>query len=210
MSVSDLTTHVGGLEKGACSEEADVCILVGRLTAEQGSERDALEQLELSTIDPGSDRVTGVESAQSETLAFWVEDCVLRAGGIRIVPHLERTVDGGGAGRDREGQDAGEGGDLHLERFVRLAGWMLSVDSSRSSWLADREPEEHRMECSLSPLYHFLRSPSPRPTAKLSSILWDWTGLQQGSHLAALAVPSPQSLNDRTAGPPCSYLRPLK
>lgn len=128
---------------------------LGRLTAEQGSDRDALEQLELSTVDSGSDRVTGVESAQCKALALRVEDCVLRAGGICIVPHLECAVDGGGAGRDRKGQDAGEGRDLHLERFVRLAGWTLSVDSSWSSFLADREPEECRVECSPFPFIPF-------------------------------------------------------
>lgn len=132
-----------------------MCIWVGRLTAEQGGERDALEQLELSTIDSGGDRVTGVKSAQGEALALWIEDCVLRAGGICIVPHLERAVDGGGAGRHREGQDAGEGGDLHLEWFVRLAGWTFSFDWSRSSCLADREPEERRMECLPFPFIPF-------------------------------------------------------
>lgn len=135
MLASDLTTKLVGW-RGSRSEEVDVCIFVGKLTAEQGSERDALKQLELSTINSGGDRVTGVESAQCEALTLRVEDRILRAGGICIIPHLERAIDGGGAGRDREGQDAGEGGDLHLERFVGQAGWLLSVDSSRSGLLA--------------------------------------------------------------------------
>lgn len=96
--------------------------MVGRLTAKQGSDRDAFEQLELSTIDSGGDRLARVESAQCEALTLWVEDRVLGAGRIRVVPHLQRAVDGGGAGRDREGQDAGEGCDLHLERVARIAG----------------------------------------------------------------------------------------
>lgn len=45
------------------------------------------------------------------------------------------------------------------------------------------------MECSPFPFIPFPGSSSPLPAAKLPSILWDWTGLQQGSHLAALAVP---------------------
>lgn len=116
--------------EGSRSGKAGVCILGGRLTAEQGGERDSLEQLELSTIDSGGDRLARVESAQCEALALWVENRVLGTGRIRIVPHLQRAVDGGGAGRDREGQDAGEGGDLHLERFARIAGWMLSCFES--------------------------------------------------------------------------------
>lgn len=99
--------------------------LFGRLTAEQGSLGDSLKQLELRAVDSRDDCVAGVEGAQGEALALWVEDRVLRAGGICIVPHLQRAVDGGGAGRGGERQDAGEGRDLHLERFVRLAGWML-------------------------------------------------------------------------------------
>lgn len=92
--------------------------LVGRLTAEQGSEGDALEQLELGTVDSRGDRLAGVEAAQREALSLRVEDCVLSAGGIGVVPHLQRAVDGGGAGRGGQGQDGGEGGDLHLERIV--------------------------------------------------------------------------------------------
>lgn len=109
--------HRGPLQagEGSRSDKEGVGILVGRLTAKQGSDRDAFEQLELSTIDSGGDRLARVESAQGQALTLWVEDRVLGAGGIRVVPHLQRAVNGGGAGRDREGQDAGEGGDLHLE-----------------------------------------------------------------------------------------------
>lgn len=111
-SESDLETSSF---RGRCFKEAGVCILVGRLTAEKGSYGNALEQLELSAVDSRGDLFTGVEAAQGEALALWVENRVLRACGICVVPHLQRAVDGGGAGRGGQGQDAGEGGELHLE-----------------------------------------------------------------------------------------------
>lgn len=88
---------------------------LGRLTAEKGSLGNAFEQLELSTVNSRDNLFTGVEAAQCEALALWVKDRVLRACGIGVIPHLQRAVDGGGAGRGGQGQDAGEGGELHLE-----------------------------------------------------------------------------------------------
>lgn len=53
-------------------------------------------------------------------------------------------------------------------------------------------------ETSAFPFYTIPRFSS---TVKPSYILWNHTGRQQGLRLAALAVPSPRSLNDGTAGP---------
>lgn len=158
--------------------------------------------MELSAVDSRDDLFTGVEAAQGEALALWVKDRVLRACGIGIIPHLQRAVDGGGAGRGGQGQDAGEGGELHLETSAAVGAVCWRAEYVVCGWLSGLRAGGFSDETSAFPFYTIPESSS---TVKTSSILWDWTGLQQGSRLAALAVSSPQSLNDGTAGPLRSY-----
>jgi hypothetical protein len=81
---------------------------------------------------------------------------------------------------------------------VLASAGMLSREADRT--------ESQRHSQMRHPRPPFYTIPESSSTVKTSSILWNWTGLQQGSRLAALTVPSPQSLNDGTAGPFRSYL----